>query len=80
MSIPSRVKVFSHLSGMSLHKMSLTLKFRPKGITFVLSRFACSPEISLKRFMYFTQALRELIHLCKSKDVSSAKVCAQISS
>ena len=30
--------------------------------------------------MNFTQALSELMHLCISKDVSSANVCALISS
>ena len=51
----------------------------PIGITFVLSRFAESPEICLKASMKRTQARSEVSDLLMVKVVSSAKVCARIS-
>ena len=55
------------------------MKCRPIGITFVLSRFAERPDISLKASMYLTQNSRDLVSLLMANDMSSAKVCALIS-
>ena len=79
-SKPSSVKEFSHSKGISLQRKYLMLKILPRGMTFVLSRFTWRPVILLNWFMYFKQALSELIHLGMSKGMSFAKVCALISS
>ena len=80
MSIPSNVKESSHLSGSSGHKISLVLKFELKGTTLVLSKFAGNPKILLKVFINLTQAFSDDTHLSIKSEVSSAKVCALISS
>ena len=52
----------------------------PKGMTFVLSRFAWRPDILLKLLIKLTHFFSDATHLSINKDVSSAKVCALISS
>ena len=80
MSIPSKVKESSQSSGSSVHMISVVLNFEPKGITLVLSRLACRPDILLKELIYCTQAFSDATHLSIKSEVSSAKVCALISS
>ena len=80
MSIPSKVKESSHMRGSSGHMVSFVLKFAPKGITLVLSKFACNPDILLKELIYWTHAFNDAIHLSIKSEVSSVKVCALISS
>ena len=80
MSIPSKVKESSQRRGNSGHMISVVLNFEPKGITLVLSRLACSPDILLKDLIYRTHAFNDVTHLSIKSEVSSAKVCALISS
>ena len=71
---PRSLKLFSHSISRFGQILVLGLTNLPMGITFVLSRFADSPQISLKPSIYLTQAVSERsVHLIVSV-VSSAKV------
>ena len=58
-SIPSNLKLSTHLMSRSGHIVHPGLKFFQYGITFVLSRFAAKPDMDLKSSIYLIQALSE---------------------
>ena len=75
-SIPNSLKLSTHLTSRSGQILHPGLKNIPYGMTFVLSRFAASPEIDLKSSIYFIQAHSDSSYLLIKIVVSSAKVCA----
>ena len=76
---PRSLKLLSHSITSSGQILFFGLKNLPMGITFVLSRLADNPEISLKPSIYLTHALRESSEHSIVRVVSSVKVLALIS-